>query len=272
MSNSNFQIKTNRIPPSLLPQGKALKVALWVLGVIVVAIVATMFLSHNISDVAKKQLRAIKSGNITKAYEMTTDAFQQQTSLDAFNKFVEKYPILKQYKSVSFTDKKVENDVGYLKGIIEGADNSKMQVEYQLVKDDGKWKIQAMRLSAADVMKTSTDIAENTSTIHAILISDQADPDGYVQVKKSVIPASAPKIYATVQIIAPDPGAEVSATLVYSSSGSKIGPSTSVISKSGNVMKAFSFSRVQSVWPKGGYQVDVVLSNGAKQSVKFKVK
>jgi hypothetical protein len=128
-------------------QGKVMKIILAILAVIVIAIVLLFYFTSGLSDAAHEQLSALKSGNIESAYNMTSKAFQQTTSMDNYKSFVEKYPILKNYKSVSFTERKIENGSGYLAGIIESADGSQMKIEYQLVKEDGKWKIQAMQLT-----------------------------------------------------------------------------------------------------------------------------
>lgn len=128
-------------------QGKVLKIILAILAVIVIAIALIFYFTSGPSNAAHEQLSALKSGNIESAYNMTSKAFQQTTSMDDYKNFVEKYPILKTYKSVSFTERKIENGLGYISGTIENADGSQMKIEYQLVKEDDKWKIQAMQLT-----------------------------------------------------------------------------------------------------------------------------
>lgn len=128
-------------------QGKAMKIILAIIAVIVIGIALMFYFTSGLSDAAHQQLSAIKSGNIDSAYDMTSKAFQEATSLNAYKDFVEKYPILKDYKSVSFTERKIEKDSGYLAGTIKTDDGSEMKIEYQLVKEDDKWKIQGMQLS-----------------------------------------------------------------------------------------------------------------------------
>ena len=62
------------------------------------------------------------------------------------------------------------------------------------------------------------------------------------------------------------------AELVYVTGGGKIGPVSNDITKTGNVLKAFSFTNVKDVWPTGEYKVTATLSNGATKTVVFQVR
>lgn len=128
-------------------QGKVLKIILAILAVIAIIIGLALYFTGGLSSAAREQLTAIQSGNIESAYSMTSKAFQESTSLDKFKSYVEQNPILKDYNSISFTERNVENGVGYLRGIIKNADGMQMKIEYQLVKEDNKWKIQGMQLT-----------------------------------------------------------------------------------------------------------------------------
>ncbi|MDX1900742.1 MAG: DUF4864 domain-containing protein [Gammaproteobacteria bacterium] len=130
-------------------QGRARNIILGILAVIVVAIVLALYFTRGLADAAREQLSAIKSGDVTSAYNMTSAAFKQATSMDDFKKFVDSYPVLSNYKDVTFSERKVENGAGYLNGTIEGADGSQMKIEFQLVKEGSAWKVQAIQLSKA---------------------------------------------------------------------------------------------------------------------------
>lgn len=124
-----------------------MKIILSILAVVVVLIALLFYFTSGLTGTANEQLASLKSGNIETAYSMTSKDFQNATSLNKFKIFVEQNPVLKNYKSVSFTDRKVETGSGYLGGTIENADGVKTKIEYQLVKEGDKWKIQAMQLS-----------------------------------------------------------------------------------------------------------------------------
>ena len=63
---------------------------------------------------------------------------------------VEDYPILKNAKEFSSNDRsKNVGGLTILKGTITGGDGSKLPAEYQLVRENEKWKIQSVKLSPA---------------------------------------------------------------------------------------------------------------------------
>jgi hypothetical protein len=150
-----------------------------------------------------------------------------------------------------------------------------MEIEFQLVKEDNKWKIQALRLTKMNAeentvqQSTTTMTTDNSNTmIHNILVNDKADKHGYTTGSKATLSKAAPKIFATIEIIAPKGHGQVEALLLQPD-GSKIGPSTGKITKSGKIMKAFAFTRAQDQWPAGEYTLTVTTSSGVTKSVSF---
>ncbi|EKD71761.1 MAG: hypothetical protein ACD_46C00103G0002 [uncultured bacterium] len=263
-------------------RGKAMKIILGILGAIVLIIILAMYFTQGIADTARNQIQAIRDGDIDKAYSMTSKAFQQVTSLETFKSFINNYPVLKKNKDISFNERKIEGSFGYLSGTIEGQDGSKMMIEYQLVKENDEWKIQAMKLSTAgpmtsDTLNTSANSTTNLSvdnsgaSIHGVLINDKSDRSGYVETDKTTLSKFSPRIYATAQVAAAETGIKIMATLVHTATGEKIGPSVNTITKKGNVLKAFSFSRGRALWPVGEYQIIITLSSGASKTVKVNV-
>ena len=93
-----------------------------------------------------RQLAALKAGNIDAAYAETSEAFQQGTNKDDFAKFVDQFPILRNTASHSFTSRSIENDVGTVSGSLIAADGARTPITYQLVKENGAWKIVNIKL------------------------------------------------------------------------------------------------------------------------------
>ena len=255
---------------SRFDKDKLAKIAVGILVIIVAAFVLSFLFTQGISDVAKNQLRALKNDDIESAYALTSTAFQADTSLDKFKEFVSKYPILKEFKRIRFVEKRVDDGTGYLNGQLIGEDGSKTKIEFQLTKEDKVWKIQAIRLSLGSIEDVA-NVDKSGAAIHQIFINDVADANGYTEEGKKTLSRKAEKIFVTVQVSTPSPGINVYASLIYLPGGGKIGPSSGEITKSGNVLKAFSFTRDSNYWPKGEYEIDVSLSTGATKSIKFTV-
>jgi hypothetical protein len=257
---------TKSLPIRLSKGGK---ITLAVVVFIIAALAFGVLFTESLADIAKTQLKAIKNGDIESAYAMTSSAFQEETSLDQFRSFVSKFPILSTYKSIHLTEERIDDGMGYLIGKLVGPDGNETTIEFQLAKAGRQWKIQAIRLSLGPD-QSSADSAG--AAIQQIFVNDTADKNGYTQETKESLSRSAKKIYATIQISTPTPGITVYATLTYLPTNGKIGPSSGDISKSGNLLKAFSFTRDQNLWPVGEYQVDATLSTGATGSIRFAVK
>lgn len=252
-----------------------------IISIVVIAAIAvtTAYFFKKSSDpasIAVSQLNLLKRGDIKEAYDMTSSSFKRATSFDVFESYVNNNTIFNDYKKIEFDEKKLTENGAYLKGIIEGEDGGQMTAEYQLMKEADSWKIQAIRLTpialSGEAPMQTSDATTTKPSIHGILISDQADTDGYVEDNKTVIPRDAKKIFATVMLVSPEPDITVSTTLQHPSSGAKLGPIESKTTKTGNIMKAFSFTREKQLWPAGEYEILVQLSSGDTQSLKFEIK
>lgn len=262
------------MPLTRTRQGHVLKIILTLFVFCMLGFLLMKYFLGTITSLPGQQIQAIRDGDLQKAYAMTTNDFQKETSFKEFKDYVDHYSVLKDNKKVIFDEKKVHDEQAYFKGVIEANDGSQMEIEYQLIKEDKVWKIQGMRLSVLeDVAHVVPDKPKDASgaEISDILVNDSADKDGYVTVHHPDIPASAKKIYATVQLSVPNRGVKIKAILVNKEGGGQIGPVTGDVDETGPIMKAFSFSRDVKSWPKGEYEIQISLSSGAAKTVKFKV-
>lgn len=262
--------------------GHLRKIVIGILILILATVtIAFFWTSHDTIDgLAVKQLQAIKNGDISKAYALTSSAFQEATTFEVFTSYINSNAIFNNYKKITFSENKVIDNNGSLTGIIEGQDGGQMRAEYQLVKENNQWKIQAIRLAplgidSSEAPMQTTDNGGTTKTqptIHGIMISDIGDADGYVEETKTVIPRSTKKIFVTVMLISPQPDINVATLIKHIPTSTILGPIDSTTTKTGNIMKAFSFTREKQLWPAGEYEIQVKLSSGDTQSIKFEVK
>lgn len=113
--------------------------------------------------------------------------------------------------------------------------------------------------------------ARHEPAIYGILVNDTADSDGYVLEKKTKLPLNATKIFVTVQITDATPGIRVSASVKGVDNGMTTDPAVTITSKTGNIMKAFTFTNNDKSWPKGDYKVNVSLSTGGEKTTTFTI-
>ena len=256
-------------------QGLASKPILAVLVLIVIAAMYFYFSGpRSINSIASESLKDIRSGNVQAAYDLTSSSFKKQTPIEAYAAFIGQYPILQQYTSFSFTQKIEDKHLGSaaLAGILVGGDGRQMQIQFQFSKENKQWHVQGMGLIPTGNAEPKMEADSSGSTVKAIVVSDQADSDGYVEKGKGAVDKLSAKIYVTAQVNAPKAGGKIEATLTELSNGQKFGPTVDNIEKAGNILKAFAFTKVTNAWDAGGYEATIQLSSGDTKTIKFEVK
>ncbi|MGE0500067.1 MAG: DUF4864 domain-containing protein [Rhizobiaceae bacterium] len=122
-----------------------LKITLIVTAIVAAVIAAIVYLVISWTSVlvepVARQLAALKAGDMDAAYAETSEAFRQSTTKEAFGKFVDEYPILKDAADHSFPNRNIKNNEGYLRGSLTSSSGGVTPIEYRLVKENGFWKI-----------------------------------------------------------------------------------------------------------------------------------
>ena len=95
--------------------------------------------------VAKSQLKLISSGNFQKAYGLTSEDFQKNTSFSSFENFINKSS-LKKAKKISFTSRQIKNNVAYLEGKLVFTDGTTVPIMYKLIREEGEWRILSIKI------------------------------------------------------------------------------------------------------------------------------
>lgn len=265
------------------------KILLGIAAAIVVIVVLVLVFTKSLTEVANKQLTALRAGDIAQAYTVyTSKDFQAGTSQKDFEVFLSHYPSLKNNKGSSWSERSISNNTGILKGSLTSNDGAVTPVEYHFVKENDEWKILSIVVqptgtkiaqqdsqSTTDAVKPADKSSGDASLgeIHHVLLSDTQGSDRSVsdEVAKKVIPASAPKVYVSAYISHAKAGVKVIAEMVRLENGAKIGPSEATITQSGNVIRDFSFTNEATTWPTGDYRINVTTSNGQATSVDFKI-
>lgn len=135
------------------------KALLLIFGIFFVFLVSifmlTYFATSGLTDVARAQLDAIRAHDYSKAYSYTSSQFQQVTTEEEFEQFVQAQPAMLDSKNSSFYNREIENDRGMISGTIEGKDGEALPVVYYFIKEEGVWKILSIELPSK--MKQHSD-------------------------------------------------------------------------------------------------------------------
>jgi hypothetical protein len=122
-------------------------------GVALIALVISFFfflIEPDPKNTILDQLRALKSRQLTEAYYgFTTRDFQEATSLEKFKEVIRSFPYLSEVKSIEVLDKEEQDAVATLKVAVTTQKGASFVMEYQLAKDEGKWKIVYFKLMRA---------------------------------------------------------------------------------------------------------------------------
>jgi hypothetical protein len=102
----------------------------------------------------ESHLDLLKSGNIQAAYDATAKDFKTAVPLTDYQQFLIAYPAFKNYQSVSFSSREINNDQATLQGDIKAADGGKTPVEIKLVNENGAWRILSIQVKNTGIEVT----------------------------------------------------------------------------------------------------------------------
>ncbi len=145
-------------------RGSPVKLILTIVGSVIVAMILyivlifaiVLYATSGLTDVIHNQLSALRAGDIDKAYySYTSKDLQRDTSLNDFKKFVNHFPSLRNNKSSTFTEREFKNSQGTVKGTLQSKDGTTTPIIYHLIKEDGTWKIIAIRIPLSGVKENN---------------------------------------------------------------------------------------------------------------------
>lgn len=98
-----------------------------------------------IIETVEDQLAAIRVHDYDRAYFFyTSDAFRKRTTYLDFQRFIQGNQVLTNNKSIMQTMVSSDKNYGYYRGVITANDGTIRTIQYQLVIENGSWKIQSI--------------------------------------------------------------------------------------------------------------------------------
>ncbi len=94
------------------------------------------------------QLSAIRVKDFDRAYfYFSSKDFRKETALRNFILFVKVNTVLKNNKSITMTDVRIDKGIGYYTGVITSKEGDVRTINYELIYEDEAWKVLGMQLS-----------------------------------------------------------------------------------------------------------------------------
>lgn len=97
------------------------------------------------------QLEALRARDIEKAYTAyTSREFRTKISPPQFHAFIERHPVFLDNHSACFTQRTFGREKGTIRGHLLSADYPRTPVEYEVIKEEGQWKILSLHLAGGE--------------------------------------------------------------------------------------------------------------------------
>ncbi|CEG58427.1 DUF4864 domain-containing protein [Legionella fallonii] len=130
-------------------------VMLWVALFFAAIALFVNYSSSGLVTIVNNQLTALQKGQMEQAYSYTTQSYQKNNSINAFKNFVYSYPVLFNNTGANFPTRRMVGNNGYVSGILTGKDGAKIPISYQLIKENGQWKIINIQVSITPIISNS---------------------------------------------------------------------------------------------------------------------
>ncbi len=93
------------------------------------------------AGVVKAHLDAINRENYALAYSHFTLDYRKDTSLEDFRRQIAPFTTLLPYREVNLNNIRIANNSSSIDGLLTGRDGSLFPVRYELIRDQGIWRI-----------------------------------------------------------------------------------------------------------------------------------
>jgi hypothetical protein len=121
-------------------------------------------------SIVKTQIETIQEGKWTEAYySFTSKEFQAATSLDEFKRYIRAFPEIQKDSKVSVGSIREENNLKEVDALIENPNANPIKIEFQLIKEDEKWKILNLRIGTEEKVELNSSQKAVISTIEDVL-------------------------------------------------------------------------------------------------------
>ncbi len=222
------------------------------------------FKSRELINVIQSLLSSIQKGETAQAYKkFTSGYFQEANSLEQFKEFIEKHPELKGGSSSSFEKIMFNNDIATISGKLYLSNSVYIPVEFDLVQENGKWKIlhiftfPVVHQKVLPLSEKNAQASNESLVISKIIVGTKINGEGAILDPSLKLTAKTDDLYVNLFIQNGTSGISLTVTLRHVLSGSEMPPFTTTLTENGNSRLSFVFSPPPHGWPKGPYQLRV---------------
>lgn len=233
---------------------------------------------QEVIQVVKNQMQAIENGQIASAYQKyTSQEFKEATSPQAFETFINKYPILSKHQSVTLHKPSQKNGLYTLSAILQ-SDQWAAYLKYYLVYEEGSWKISSLRILSpmeGEQERESHSLTQRSSNngemqVSAIQLGEEIDENGVIQKPSLHFKSASGDLYVNVEVQNGKKGELLDVQFKHLNSQSVIS-NQAFLQEDGDTSLMFVFSPPPKGWPKGKYTLIVSSDSGLNGTTDFDI-
>lgn len=233
------------------------------------------FKTRDLINVIQSFLASIREFNLKKAYTYTSTQFQQENDFAAFEEFIKKHPEFAKSTTSSFEKLIFNNSIATFSGEIIHSDHISLPVEFDLIREEGIWKILHIYvLPAKDTEKKGNAATEQTSTLEfsKAVFGTKINDQGIVENPTTVFKKDTGDIFINIYLTQAKQGEHVNVVLKHVESGSSIPKIEASVEGNGDTVLTLTFSPPAKGWPAGNYQLRAASENNKSfKTYTFKV-
>ncbi len=256
---------------------------------------APAFNTADLINVIEAQLTALRSHDVSKAYyAYTSRDFQKSTSPSAFERFVQTHPVLSDNKVANFSNLAFKNEVGTFQGSLTAVNNQTIPVEYDLVYEDGKWRILSLQLlpeggapqsssrgrdnnvavnndESSPKSKTYARSAASAIDLSRLVIGIDLDKDGHIRAASRRFNPGSGDLHVDLYVRNGQPTDTVELIMEHLDTKTRVPPVETRVEDSGDSILSFIFTPPAQGWPRGHYRIIARGNNGREKVEEFRV-
>lgn len=218
-----------------------------------------------IESVIQKQMGLIRGHNFKSAYEeYTSKDFRKSTSYADFEEFLKNNPVFTDNVSLKLHGLSFDNNIATIGGTLKQSDGTAVYLEYDLVQEDGEWKVFHVKIVDAAS-------AEPELVFAKYVTGNAIGEDNLIVSPITVFKNKTDDIYFNLYVDNIKAGTEIKVVFQHLDSHSAIEPVLNRVSADGRAILTFIFSPPKNGWPNGNYRLLVTSSTGEKGSYDFKM-
>lgn len=229
--------------------------------------------------VIERQLKALRHQDLFMTYYAdASERYREKTSLQQFENYLEQHPEFGQNFSIYMNRLLHDKNRVTMRGAITAFDGRVYPVRYELINENGSWKIEDFfslpeeeAIVESEIILDQPPPVEKPLELVKVLIGTSTNDEGLINHPVSTIREDIETFFINVYVKNGVEKASTSVVLEHIDSASTAPPLSAQLEKDGDSIISFSYKAPDAGWPEGEYVIKVTSSTGRELIHRFKI-